>query len=159
MVEKTSQPDFSKKDTFKIVQHLADVLEDIMKNSNKKSIEPQSIFTSKNLNPPKLRDFILKLFIKLEMELSTLVCALSYMDCFNLSHPLNPKNIHNVVSVAMEIACKYNEDVIFDFESIAYILEIEVRKLAKMEVEFLEAIDYEVHLNKELYEDYYSVLV
>ena len=156
MVEKTSDSSLPKKVIFKIVQHVADVIEGLLTPTTEK--KKKSIFISPKEYRQKMRPFVLNLFIKLEVELSTLVTALAYMDIFNTKTPLKKENIHYVFAVALEVACKYNEDIVFDFESICAILEIETHTMIKLEVEFLEIIDYELFLSKALYDEYNSVL-
>lgn len=155
MVEKYSDATNTKKAIFKVVQHVADVLESLMDETQE---DDNSIFCSPKDSRQKLRVFVLDLFLKLEMELSSMILALSYIDIFNTKFPLNKSNIHYITAIAMEISYKYNEDIIFDQESISMILKIKKRKLVELEVEFLNALDHELFLTTEVYEDYSSVL-
>lgn len=154
MVEKSSIKT-SKKEIFKVVQHIADVLESLMDD---KKEEEKSIFTSPKNKREKMRPYVLNLFIKLELELSTMILALAYMDVFNTKIPLNKSNIHYSIATAMELASKFNEDVIFDYESISIIVGVNMKTLGQLEVEFLEAIDYELYMTTDLFDEYTSVL-
>ena len=83
---------------------------------------------------------------------SCFVIALVYLErlaAVNSAYRLTPLNVHRLYLTALLIAIKFHEDVFYDNAHFAKVGGIVTSELNSMEVHFLTALDYKVHVRDE----------
>lgn len=72
---------------------------------------------------------------------------------------LNSDNVKNILFTCMVITQKYYEDVIFNDKDYSKIGGYTTEELIKMEVEFLEMLDFSLHIKEEEFNKYKSKMI
>ena len=92
------------------------------------------------------------------MEESTLTISLVYIDrlCENTKIQMSMNNIHRLLITSVLLAIKFNEDDYYSNTHYSKIGGITMQELNTLEEEFIEGIKWNVWVDQELYEKYYS---
>jgi hypothetical protein len=87
--------------------------------------------------------------------------ALVYMDrfCKNRKILLTEFNLHRIFFSALLVAIKYNEDIYYSNLYYAKIGGLKLKKLNKLEAEFLSGISFQLFVDENVYEQYESKLI
>ena len=92
---------------------------------------------------------------------STFVIMLIYLDRFLMRNPmatLNSFNSHRVVLACLQLAHKMNDDECMSDQSIANLGLVTKCDLKILEQQLLHTLQYDLHVSREQFEDYYSLL-
>ena len=101
-----------------------------------------------------IQDYLLFLFENLQLELSTFILALIYIDRNPLELCLTRKTFHLLLFVAFVVALKINEDRIMSHKVMCSLIDIPMTLLRNLDSNFLEAIDYNLYVDEETYKEY-----
>lgn len=151
-----------------IIKKISKTLNDIIKQSEEKQKKLKTILESNNKSPffhntiPKIsiEKYLYRIKKYTDIEDSTFVISLMYIDILadKQKMVLSKFNIFRILFSAILIAVKYNEDKIFDNIFYSKIAGINIKKLNKLEYSFLKLIDFQLYVNDNLYELYFSDL-
>ena len=113
-------------------------------------------FSSNHIPKISIMNYLKRIQYYTEMEESTLIMALIYIDRLNqLSKViLTPYNIHRLVFISILIAIKYNEDITFNFDFYSQVSGISIKELQLMEIEFISLIKFKLYIDKDQYNSY-----
>jgi hypothetical protein len=145
------------------VHKAADILSEIIID-NKRVSKPDDTkrdpFTSKNKVSIRVIEYIERLVKYTNLEESTLVMALIYIDrlCSYSNYIITDKNIHRVILVSIITAIKYNEDDIYTNSFYAKVGGVSKQELNLLEIEFSKMIRYRLFVKEELYYQYRAYL-
>jgi hypothetical protein len=119
-------------------------------------INIHSIFYCNDIPPISLNDYLIRIQKYTNIELSTLICALIYVDRFtsigNIKIDFN--NIHKILFAAVLLSIKYNEDLVYTNEYYSLIAGIPLKEMNQIEYEFLNQINFNLFINEDLYNTY-----
>ena len=89
------------------------------------------------------------------------VLALIYINQFlrNTASSLNPFNVHRIIIVAFMLADKFLHDEHLDNYSYACIGGISLREVNTLEREFLQSLNFSLHVRSEIFEEFYHSIV
>lgn len=139
------------------------ISENHLKPNFKAKLKAQSkhIFTSKFLPKICLGDYLNRILKYTKIEESTLVIALIYLDriCKKNKILLTEYNVHRLLFSSILASLKYNEDKFYSNIFYAKIGGVEVKKLNKLEAEFLVHINFDLYVEPQLYEKYETTLL
>ena len=114
------------------------------------------IFSHKNIPKIPLEDYLKRIQKYSELEDSTLIIALIYIDRLLENHnfKLSKNNVHRILAASVLTAVKYNEDEILDNCYFAKIFGITTKELNNIENEFLDLIEFQLYVSEELFQLY-----
>ena len=142
-----------------ISQTLETILVDNQNRPNyKSSLKKQSkmIFTAKKIPNISIEDYLKRIQMYSNMEKSTLIISLIYIDRFckikNLT--LTYYNIHRILLTAILISIKYNEDIFYDNQYYSEIGGIKLKELNLLEYNFAKIMNSNFFVNESIFEIY-----
>ena len=129
-------------------------------NKSKKKKNDHSPFDHNHAPKISLFDYLLRIQKYSEVEDSTLIIALIYIDriCKKKGIVLSKYNIHRLLFTAILIAIKYNEDIICDNLYYSKIAGVTKKELQVLEYEFMKIIDFDLFISNKIYQTYYDYL-
>jgi len=94
------------------------------------------------------------------MEESTLTISLIYIDrlCEKIQIEMSNNNIHRLILTSCLIAIKYNEDDYYSNTHYSKVGGISMQELNILEDEFIVGLDWNVWVDKDLFDKYNSYL-
>lgn len=140
-----------------IVSNLKDIIKENKKNNKNKLILKDNIFYLEDLPPISLEKFIQHLVKYTQMDISTLILAIIYMDefCEKFKYILTLNNIYRLILISAFIGLKYNEDIYVNEKSYASIAGVSVEDLKYLEFQMCVALDFSFFVKSELYQQYF----
>jgi hypothetical protein len=126
------------------------------KNDQKKIVSKKDGFYLDTI-PAISIDQYLQRFIQLsEAELSTVIIMIILLErlTYNFKYKITENNIHLLLFTAFVIAVKMNEDKIFNNVDFAEFGGISIKMLYKLEVEFLDKIDFKTFVSPFVFYSY-----
>jgi hypothetical protein len=128
---------------------------------HKLKLQSKHNFTSKTIPKISFGDYITRVLNYTQINDSTLIMALVYMDrfCKNRKILLTEFNLHRIFFSALLVAIKYNEDIYYSNLYYAKIGGLKLKKLNKLEAEFLSGISFQLFVDENVYEQYESKLI
>ena len=140
-----------------IVSNLKDIIKENKKNNKSKLILKDNIFYLEDLPPISLEKFIQHLVKYTQMDISTLILAVIYMDefCEKFKYILTLNNIYRLILISVFIGLKYNEDIYVNEKSYASIAGVSVEDLKYLEFQMCVALDFSFFVKSELYQQYF----
>ena len=147
---------------FSVIQQISIVLNDFISQKEKEKFKynsfDDSTFVCKNIPEISIEDYLNRIRKYTEIEDSTLIIALIYIDRFlgNNNIKLSMNNVHKILSTAVLLAIKYNEDEIYNNKNFAKIFGLKNRELNKLENKFLDLIDFKLFTSKKEFQLYYN---
>ena len=140
-----------------IVSNLKDIIKENKKNNKNKLILKDNIFYLEDLPPISLEKFIQHLVKYTQMDISTLILAIIYMDefCEKFKYILTLNNIYRLILISVFIGLKYNEDIYVNEKSYASIAGVSVEDLKYLEFQMCVALDFSFFVKSELYQQYF----
>ena len=99
-------------------------------------------------------DYILRLLNFFNIEISTLVIALIYLERIRSCFALNSKNFHKCFLMALSMATKMNEDKIFKNSYYCVAGGVHLKEYNILEKNFLEMLDYSLFVTNSEYLKY-----
>lgn len=95
----------------------------------------------------------------LEIDLPSMIVCIIFMDKYFTYKKPTEYNIHKVFVASLLLASKLYNDRSYDQESFSIASTIPLRELAKLEIEFMEEIDYQMNIDIEEFMIYEELLV
>ena len=150
-----------------LISSISNVLENLLEQnkklkSYKTSLKKQSsmIYSKGKKYKISIIHFLERIFKYLHPEDSTIIIALILIDrlCNSKNINLNEYNIHKIIFSSLLISIKYNEDHIYSYDYYALISGISKKELGKLEMSFLNDLNYNIFVNQEVYEKYFYYL-
>ena len=121
--------------------------------------QQQCSFYCENIPNISLYDYLLRIVKYTEIQESTLIIALIYIDKYsNRYHDISGHIIHKLLFAAIVLAIKYNEDEIYKNEYYASIAGVDVKELNAMESELLFKLNYELFVDSAVFMTYNTAL-
>ena len=139
-----------------IAANLKDIIEENKKMYNNSTLR-DNIFYLEQLPPISLEDYILHLVKYTNMNISSLILSVIYIDqfCEKYRYVLSLNNIYRLILVFAFLSMKYNEDITVNAKAYAQIAGISVEDLKRLEFKMFEALDFNFYVKSETYQQYY----
>ncbi len=142
------------------------VIDEILKKNKvnplyKKIIKKQrkSIFNCEKIPKIGLLEYLHRLNKYCEIERSTLICTLIYLDRFIKNFiNITENNIHRILLMSLITSIKYNEDVIFDNLDFSKIAGLNLKEFNKIESEFLKILNFKLYIHEKEFQLYNKYL-
>ena len=140
-----------------IVANLKDIIEENKKNNKYKYILKDNIFYLENLPPISLEKYVQHLVKFTQMNISTLILAVMYIDefCEKYKYFLTLNNIYRLILVAIYISLKYNEDIQIDIKTYSAIAGVSPEDLKNLEFQMCVALDFSFYVKSDYYQQYF----
>ena len=140
-----------------IINSISLSLNDLIKRNKSQKIN-QDIFYLGFLPPITLRDYINHLMQQTNMEISTLIISIIYIDrfCSKNKYHLNKNNIFRILLSSCLLSLKFNEDRIIKFKDYSEIAAVSVEDLKNLEFSMYLKLHFSLTVKYELYKSYYD---
>lgn len=129
-------------------------------NSNYKKeykLQKKDKFNSKKEPEIKLNDYIYRIMKYSEIDYSTLLLAIIYLDKVILHKLLITElNVHKIFAISVLIAVKYNEDRYYDNKYYSKTFGLSLDEVNSLETYFLDMINYELFINNDTLKYYFD---
>jgi hypothetical protein len=141
-----------------IVANLKDIIEENKKNNKYKYILKDNIFYLENLPPISLEQYVQHLVKSTQMNISTLILAVMYIDefCEKYKYFLTSNNIYRLILISVFISLKYNEDIFINANEYASIAGVCVEDLKNLEFQMCIALDFSFFIKSNNYQQYFQ---
>ena len=139
-----------------IALNLKDLIEENKKNNN--FFWKDNIFYLEQIPPISLEDYIRHLVKYTDMNISTLILSIIYIDqfCEKYRYILSLNNIYRLLLISVFISQKFNEDVMVDAKTYANIAGVSVEDLKMLELQMCTALNFEFFVKSEYYQQYFA---
>ena len=140
-----------------IIANLNDIIEENKKRINRKYISKDNLFYLEKLPNISLGDYILYLMKYNNINISTLILAVIYLDkfCEKYNYVLTMHNIYRIILISIFISIKYNEDMFVSAIIYAQIAGVCVEDLLNLEYNMCVALEFGFYVKEELYQQYF----
>ena len=140
-----------------IVANLNDIIEENRKRINRKYISKDNLFYLEKLPNISLGDYILHLMKYNNINISTLILAVIYLDkfCEKFKYVLTMHNIYRIILISIFISIKYNEDMFINASIYAQIAGVCIEDLLNLEYNMCVALEFGFYVKEELYQQYF----
>ena len=141
-----------------IVANLKEIIEENKKNNKNKYILKDNIFYLENLPPISLEKYVQHLVKFTQMNISTLILAVMYIDefCEKYKYFLTLNNIYRLILISVFISLKYNEDIFTNEHEYASIAGVSVEDLKNLEFQMCVALDFSFFIKTDNYQQYFQ---
>ena len=137
---------------------ISSLFEKLIENNTSKlnnSIFNLKIFENEEIPTISINKYIERIVKYTNCEENTLILSLIYLDKICLKNiKLTVYNIHKFVFSSILVSIKFNEDKIYKNDYYAYIAGVSLKELNLMEDNFLQILDYQVFVNKNIFNKY-----
>ena len=137
---------------------ISSLFEKLIENNTSKlnnSIFNLKIFETEEIPTISINKYIERIVKYTNCEENTLILSLIYLDKICLKNiNLTVYNIHKFVFSSILISIKFNEDKIYKNDYYAYIAGVSLKELNLMEHNFLQILDYQVFVKKNIFNKY-----
>lgn len=139
-----------------IALNLKDLIEENKKNNN--FFWKDNIFYLEQIPPISLEDYIRHLVKYTDMNISTLILSIIYIDqfCEKYRYILSLNNIYRLLLISVFISQKFNEDVMVDAKTYANIAGVSLDDLKMLELQMCTALNFEFFVKSEYYQQYFA---
>ena len=121
--------------------------------------QSKMIFSSSNIPKISILEYLNRIVNYTKIEDSTLITSIIYLDSVTQNGIyLTDYNIHTLLLICILIAIKMNEDDIYTNEYYAEVAGISLKKLNKIEHEFLNMNKFKLFVDKDIFEQYQRYL-
>lgn len=142
-----------------IINSISISLNDIIKDNkaNTKYVK-QDIFYLSFVPPISLNDYIKRLMKYSNMDISSLIISIIYIDnfCDKNKYYLTPNNIYRILLSACLLSLKFNEDITVNYKSYADIAAVSVEDLKNLELYMYLKLHFSLNVKYDLYKSYYD---
>ena len=140
-----------------IINSISLSLNDLIKRNKSQKIN-QDIFYLGFLPPITLRNYINHLMQQTNMEISTLIISIIYIDrfCSKNKYYLNKNNIYRILLSSCLLSLKFNEDKMIKFKDYSEIAAVSVEDLKNLEFYMYLKLHFSLTVKYELYKSYYD---
>ena len=137
---------------------ISSLFEKLIENNTSKlnnSIFNLKIFENEEIPTISINKYIERIVKYTNCEENTLILSLIYLDKICLKNiNLTVYNIHKFVFSSILVSIKFNEDKIYKNDYYAYIAGVSLKELNLMEDNFLQILDYQVFVKKNIFNKY-----
>ena len=139
-----------------IALNLKDLIEENKKNNN--FFWKDNIFYLEQIPPISLEDYIRHLVKYTEMNISSLILSIIYIDqfCEKYRYILSLNNIYRLLLISVFISLKFNEDVMVNAKMYASIAGVSLDDLKMLELQMCTALNFEFFVKSEYYQQYFA---
>ena len=121
--------------------------------------QSKMIFSSNSIPKISILEYLNRIVNYTKIEDSTLITAIIYLDLVGQNEIyLTDYNIHTLLLICILIAIKMNEDSIYTNDYYAQVAGISLKKLNKIEHEFLNMNKFKLFVDKDLFDKYQQYL-
>ena len=140
-----------------IINSISLSLNELIKRNKSQKIK-QDIFYLGFLPPITLRNYINHLMQQTNMEISTLIISIIYIDrfCSKNKYYLNKNNIFRILLSSCLLSLKFNEDKMIKFKDYSEIAAVSVEDLKNLEFSMYLKLHFSLTVKYELYKSYYD---
>ena len=140
-----------------IINSISLSLNELIKR-NKSQMIKQDIFYLGFIPPITLQNYINHLMQQTNMEISTLIISIIYIDrfCSKNKYHLNKNNIFRILLSSCLLSLKFNEDRIIKFKDYSEIANVSVEDLKNLEFFMYLKLHFSLTVKYELYKSYYD---
>ena len=135
--------------------NLTDIIKENFQNGN---VIKKDIFYLSHIPSISLNDYIKRLVDNTNMNISTLINAIIYIDifCEKFNYSLCMNNVYLILISSYLISIKFNEDVSIDLKNYAHIAGVSLNNLINLEFVFFSNLCSDLFVSEELYKTYYD---
>ena len=137
---------------------ISSLFEKLIENNTSKfnnSIFNLKIFETEEIPTISINKYIERIVKYTNCEENTLILSLIYLDKICLKNiNLTVYNIHKFVFSSILVSIKFNEDKIYKNDYYEYIAGVSLKELNLMEDNFLQILDYQVFVKKNIFNKY-----
>lgn len=143
-----------------ILRTVISKMENSVKYQEMRKNQKTNSFSLSKVPEISIEDYLYRILYYSKIEKCTLIIALIYIDRIcSLSHiTLTMYNIHRLIFVSILVSIKFNEDKHFKLCEYSKISGISVKKIFKLEREFLLLLQYNLYVDEDLYSRYSSYI-
>jgi hypothetical protein len=140
-----------------ISSNLKDIIEQNEQMGNNKYLWKDKVFYLEQVPPISLESYINHLVKCTNMNISTLILSIIYIDqfCEKIKYILSYNNIYRLILISVFISLKYNEDKIINAKEYAIISGVKVEDLKMLEYQLCAALDFEFFVKSDYYQQYF----
>ena len=140
-----------------IINSISLSLNELIKRNKSQKIK-QDIFYLGFIPPITLQNYINHLMQQTNMEISTLIISIIYIDrfCSKNKYHLNKNNIFRILLSSCLLSLKFNEDRIIKFKDYSEIANVSVEDLKNLEFFMYLKLHFSLTVKYELYKSYYD---
>lgn len=140
-----------------IASNLKDIIEQNEQMGNNKYLWKDKVFYLEQVPPISLESYINHLVKCTNMNISTLILSIIYIDqfCEKIKYILSYNNIYRLILISVFISLKYNEDKIINAKEYAIISGVSVEDLKMLEYQLCGALDFEFFVKSDYYQQYF----
>lgn len=137
------------------LEHLIASINDTLLKLTVQHHPERSPFYSSIIPSISLLDYLRRIVLYSNIEQSTLIISLIYLDRISNSKIILSKhNIHRLLFTSILLAIKYNEDAYYKSDYYAKIAGVSLKEMNKMEECFVKLINFYLFVSEDLYEKY-----
>ena len=105
-----------------------------------------------------LNDYIKRIMKYSNMDISTLICSIIYIDyfCHKNKYILSINNIHRILLTACLLSLKFNEDNAVNYKYYSDITGVSMEDLKNLEFYMYFKMNFSLYIKYELYKSYYD---
>ncbi|CAD8092441.1 unnamed protein product [Paramecium sonneborni] len=144
----------------KLLITIAKILEEILKETDQLGLQQVSAFHTSRVPSISIQSYIQRIAKYTHCNSVCFVFALIYLDKVQEMHQnliLNSHCIHRyelVILLSIMVAIKYYDDEYFKNEYYAKVGGLSLKEINQLEMEFLDLLNYELFIQKEVFEVY-----
>ena len=133
---------------------ISELIELNCSNLNNNVSTSNDIFNTSQIPNISILNYLKRIVEYTNIEESTLICALIYIDTVAKNKKITNLNIHKILFSAILASIKYNEDKIYRNNYYSQIAGISLEELLKIENEFLNLIQFKLFIDDDKYLSY-----
>jgi hypothetical protein len=149
-------------DIFQLADIIALVLTEILKETNKSTDNFTSAFHSKRVPSISVKDYLTRIAKCAKCSPECLILALIYLDRLterNKRFIIKSLNIHRLLMTSVMLAAKFFDDQFYNNEYYARVGGMTNQEINALEIEFLNLINFNLHVNPVVFFKYRQRLV
>lgn len=142
-----------------IIDSISFNLENLIRaNQNVSKYCPQDLFFQSFIPKISLNEYIKTLVKQTNMEISTLILAVIYIDrfCYKNKYTITQNNIIRILLTTCLLSLKFNQDSIITNEAYSKIACISVQDLKNLELHMYLKLKFSLMVQDSLYRKYYN---
>ena len=140
-----------------IAANLKDIIKENEKMQKNKYMFRDKVFYLEQIPPISLEDYIQHLVKYTNMNISTLILSIIYIDlfCEKFQYFLSFNNIYRLLLISVFISLKYNEDIMVNSKTYSNIAGVSVEELKMLEYQMCVALDFDFYVKSDYYQEYF----
>lgn len=140
-----------------IASNLKDIIKENQKMQKNKFTFRDKVFYLEQIPPISLEDYIQRLVTYTNMNISTLILSIIYIDlfCEKFQYFLSFNNIYRLLLISVFISLKYNEDIMVNAKTYSNISGVSLEELKMLEYQMCVALDFDFYVKSDYYQEYF----